>query len=598
MSLQVWLPLNGSLQNQGLSNLTFSTISTDTSVSTSGKIGKCYSNNGWTVGGIISSEKIDLGQKQSMFCWMKFSTLNSNSSLGAGLVSQHRYPTNTGMGITIKYVSNTTGYISVNTGTGSDRTFNTYCGKTLLSANTWYHVGYTYDGSTIKLYINGVLDGTHSFNGMSVPADYITVFCWSTDNSNGDSAVHYNYKLNGSLNDVRIYDHCLSAKEVKEISKGLILHYKLDNNSLGLPNLVTNSQRLSNLFSTAGTSLWSRTYTDENGTSVWTATCTTAGTGGVHTPLFSKTSDKIGKQYTWSCRIKANKNVSITVGSECGGIKRQDVTTEWQYITHTWTFTDSTYESFVWYIAEGSWAVGDWIKVRDLKIEEGNKATPWIPHTSDAEYTQLGLKSNVEYDCSGYGYHGTKYGNISISNSSCRYDISYNFSNTNSYIVAPAINPTDFSNSFSFSWWGNLPDYKNKMMWGFADGNRLNLYSGIYNNTGDGYDNPFYSSGTTVINVPSVNTWHHFVLVGDGSTSKLYMDGNLYGTAKTYKAVTGYQIYISGWNAQTEYKCEGLVSDFRYYATALSATDVKELYNTSASIDKSGNIYAYGYKEE
>ena len=33
----------------------------------------------------------------------------------------------------------------------------------------------------------------------------------------------------GKINDVRIYDHCLSNKEIKEIAKGLMLHYKLDN---------------------------------------------------------------------------------------------------------------------------------------------------------------------------------------------------------------------------------------------------------------------------------------------------------------------------------------------------------------------------------
>jgi len=64
------------------------------------------------------------------------------------------------MGITIKYVSSTTGYLSVNTGTGSARTYNTYCGTTLLQANTWYHGGYTYDGTNIRIYVNGVCEKT------------------------------------------------------------------------------------------------------------------------------------------------------------------------------------------------------------------------------------------------------------------------------------------------------------------------------------------------------------------------------------------------------------------------------------------------------
>jgi len=138
------------------------------------------------------------------------------------------------MGITIKYVSSTTGYLSINTGTGSSRTYNTYCGTTLLQANTWYHGGYTFNNGIVKIYVNGICEYTGNIGTMSVPADYITIFCWSMSSSSGNS-VHGDYKLNGYINDVRIYDHALSATEVAEIAKGLVLHYKLDepNNNLG-----------------------------------------------------------------------------------------------------------------------------------------------------------------------------------------------------------------------------------------------------------------------------------------------------------------------------------------------------------------------------
>ena len=232
MSLQVWLPLNGNIGNQGLSDLTFSNASTaHTTMQDDGKIGKCYRHDSYTAGGLLSDKEINLGQNQSMFCWFKINTLRSTVQLGGGLITNHRSTENQGMSLNIRYNTETTGYLTVSTGNGSSRTYKDYYGDTLLEAGVWYHGGYTYDGTTIRLYVNGVLDGTFEYSNMQIVSDYIQVFRWSIHTAS--------YSFDGYLNDVRIYDHTLSPREVKEISKGLVLHLPLA--APGGENMVKNS---------------------------------------------------------------------------------------------------------------------------------------------------------------------------------------------------------------------------------------------------------------------------------------------------------------------------------------------------------------------
>lgn len=249
MSLIAYFPLNGNITNYAKqSTITMSALGSSTLTGAGRVTTNCYSNGSYTDGGYVSGQTISLGQNQSMFCWMKFTSLTSDSNLGGSIVGQHRYPNNTGMGITLKYVSSTTGYLSVNTGNGSSRTFNTYCGSTLLQAGTWYHVGYTYDGATIKLYVNGAVDGIHAFTGMSVPADYLMIGCWSFANTTGNG-VYGNYKLVGFINDVRVFNHTctdaevskmalgnmMSIKDINDVASDLFLHYKFNFEDLYQP---------------------------------------------------------------------------------------------------------------------------------------------------------------------------------------------------------------------------------------------------------------------------------------------------------------------------------------------------------------------------
>ena len=73
MSLQVWLPLNGNLNNQGLSEVTVT--NSGATVASNGKIGSCYS---FDTGKYLTVTKlVALTKEISYSCWVNISSWNS-----------------------------------------------------------------------------------------------------------------------------------------------------------------------------------------------------------------------------------------------------------------------------------------------------------------------------------------------------------------------------------------------------------------------------------------------------------------------------------------------------------------------------------------
>lgn len=159
---------------------------------------------------------------------------------------------------------------------------------------------------------------------------------------------------------------------------------KVNNISVGGRNLVLNSHKLDDKFYGAGGYLGTFTVvSDSEALSKYhiETKCTTAGSGP-HYPVFQKTADKIGKTYTWSFWAKCSVAKTGTVGHECNGYKHISLTTSWQKFTQTWTYTDSEYYSFTFYL---DFKVGEILYIRDFKIEEGTQATTWTPAPEDVD---------------------------------------------------------------------------------------------------------------------------------------------------------------------------------------------------------------------
>lgn len=571
MSLLVWLPLNGNLNNQGLKNLTV--INNGATVDNNGKIGKCYSFNGSSNYLRINEKLIDNAQYTISF-WMYATNVTANQCIYSS-----------------RNVSN--GAVNIyllSTGLRFDYGTNWVTGFK-PSANTWYHITFVQDATKIYLYVNGVLNtSTTATTTLSQVSSIATIGC---EHINGSSIGTY---FSGKLNDFRVWNgKALSPKEIEILSRGLVCHYPLNGDGRGGDNIITDTSPNEVQY----------TYPSSSYSDKFSKTSTIIPSASQYVLSFWAKSTHAGDKvrahwYSPNTTTKAETNQGSISNSADGAISFT-LSDKWEKYWCVWTQSSTTAVKHFIFPRMFSQASGEatgtgTVSVKCVKLEEGNIPTPWMPNPADSAYTAMGYNSTTEYDVSGYGYNGTKNGTIAYLTDTPRYNVSTNIKGASSYIQIPNLTTTGFSNSYSFAWWGKVPSYQGYMMWGFSDGQRLNgIFNGNLWNTGDGANNPLYVPGTTTqVTVPTTKVWHHWVMTGDGTTCKVYQDGVLWGQAKTYKSISGTTIYINGWDSSTSYTYgDYQMSDFRIYATALSAAQVAELYNTAVSVANNGTLMGY-----
>ena len=102
-----------------------------------------------------------------------------------------------------------------------------------------------------------------------------------------------------------------------------------------------------------------------------------------------------------------------------------------------------------------------------------------------------------------------------------------------------------------------------------------------------------WGGGTTPYNF---NEWTLFTFVRTASDSKLYVNGQLKITGTTGTVPTG-NYFIGSWSTATGQNFEGRMSDFRIYATALTADQVKQLYEVPISLANNGTLFANEFNE-
>lgn len=640
MSLQIWLTGNESIENLGIGSISGNLYSSP--MYESGKMGKCLRTN-FVRSSTLSCPELVGSKEFSIAFWFKMNT--------AEYTQWHDIIT---INLTTDGTNETTFRLETCNTTGTQINwfgsyFNSYgLNKYTVSNDIWYHQVIVVSESNIKFYINDIL-----VTDYTIPSDYLGKYL------TGDGIVLGDSGMDCSLNDLRIYDHCLSKKEIHEIYKSLILHYPLNNSVLDLTeNLITNSWDMGTGWSIGND--WILSEDSDNGCTV-AHFSRTGSTGNnwvrlippdklnpddfpngiivsfdfkcddksiidslTHGKIFcalqiyNSSGNRIGwyeSKNNWGSYVtktdngSSDGNTCIKNGEWCRIATHFTQSNLKTVSTSGYTTDDVAYATISFQLVrDGS------IYIRKIKVEAGSDATKYTPYTlnkNDELYTAIGLNTTTVTDCSGYGNDGIMSSLLNILNDSPRYATCTKF-DTTEYIKCGS--NAKVSDEITVTFWAFSNDWSTEDAhfasctesggWNFELASDGYYVCPIHCN--DGYKNAKYT--TSISNISS--GWHMFTMTYDGYIGKVYLDGKLDGsvTASTNEKIPiTYNIntplfihgesYTNATKPNTGYKSINM-SDFRIYATALSESDIKELYDSPISLDKSGNLYSYEFIEE
>ena len=306
MSLIAWYPLNGNTNSQGTLG-PINAVNTSSYEYVDGKIGK-----GLSTGSIYwdgkTAEKI-LKRNQLTICmWVKTtitdpgtstststSTGNllfgndhmSNVNYGGRIFSMFRYPSINDFHWSWQIDSN------IESGRG---VVTSGIIKNIFPENKWTHIAIVYDNPNAYLYVDGEyyqqLCNNYDINKCTIP--FTRNMCMITS------------KDNRVLNDYRFYDKALSAAEVKEIAKGLMLHYTFEN------PYAEETTNISHSLQPVSVSGSTTSGTDSIG-EYFTKTSTSGWDGIQIKPV----SVKSGRYYTWSMDVMPIKDIEYVIDGNC-----------------------------------------------------------------------------------------------------------------------------------------------------------------------------------------------------------------------------------------------------------------------------------------
>ena len=180
---------------------------------TSGKVGLAFGSGRGGVG-ILVNDSPSLRPTNAITLEMWINPLSLTGTTPRILLSKFDYPVAQPNGIQSSYLLGTTNngllFFTVSPN-GSVRTNTTLIASNTLPVNQWSHVAATYDGTALRLYLNGVLAGQTNYSG--------GIFSGSANLGIGiiPFGTSSGWSFSGAMDEVSLYNRALSAAEIQSI---------------------------------------------------------------------------------------------------------------------------------------------------------------------------------------------------------------------------------------------------------------------------------------------------------------------------------------------------------------------------------------------
>src|SRR5574344_133763 len=518
----------------------------------------------------------------SFSCWVKFSSFSAVQCIAS-------CRTGVGNGFSMFLFSATSLRIDLPTTT----TLQVYANPNLV-ANTWAHLVLTLNNTSAKFYVNGVLTGQWA---LTFTTDYISniLYLGAADSGGGIMS----YFLSGSMQNVRIYDHTLSIKEIKELSKGLVAHYSFEDILNHTNNLFSGTDGLvgsltidyayaTDIFKDYGfdtaIKLIPNSITTQKYSYYMPVSPSIINTLGLDkTKIYSfvmyayVSTDcdanfrlNLEKGATWVSNYKGttsnvNDDTKGKVIKAWGKIKPNQTDGKMQFIIYPNPYLANTFTQGYQLIA-------------GLEIYQGDFIVD--PISNIDLYTE---NSNTVLDSSGFGYNGI-INNLSFSDTSNigKYSL---YHDGTSYLntLYTSFNPSFITKGAVCMWYKrDASSTSGYFLMASAETNTRWLYaatSGSSWNGGSTTSTGFYFDGARITNLGTAATdknWHYYVANG---------------------------VNLASWNSMyfnrhdNTWRYYGNISDIKIFTTELTEEEISYMYKSEMSLDSSGKLFAKGINE-